>query len=69
MFKKMLAVMAIVVAGTTAHAEDRVTVGYRVDNFGPPKVACSAAARLAKSHKPTISLTTTAVLLISFSWV
>ena len=45
MFKKMLAVMAIVAAIATAHAEDRLTVGYRIDNFGPPKVACSAAAR------------------------
>ena len=48
MFKKMLAVMAIVIAGTTAHAEDRLTLGYRIDNFGPPKVACSAAARCSE---------------------
>ena len=69
MFKKMLAVMAIVAAIATAHAEDRLTVGYRVDNFGPPKVACAAAALAVKSHKPTISLTTTVVLLISSNWV
>lgn len=45
MFKKMLAVMAIVAAGATAHAEDRLTVGYRYDNFGAPFVACAASAR------------------------
>ena len=48
MFKKMLAVMAIIAVATTAQAEDRVTVGYRVDNFGPPKVACAAAARCSE---------------------
>lgn len=45
MFKKMLAVMAIIVVGATAHAEDRLTVGYRIDNFGPNKNGCSATAR------------------------
>jgi outer membrane autotransporter protein len=48
MFKKMLAVMAIIAAGTTAQAEDRLTVGYRYDNFGAPYVPCSAAARCSE---------------------
>jgi len=33
MFKKMLAVTALLIAGTTAIAEDRLTVGYRLDDF------------------------------------
>ena len=48
MFKKMFAVMAIVAAIATAHAEDRLTVGYRYDNFGAPYVPCSAAARCSE---------------------
>lgn len=45
MFKKIFAIMALMIAGTTAMAEDRITVGYRLDNFGPSKTTCSASAR------------------------
>lgn len=45
MFKKIFAVMALMIAGTTAMAEDRLTVGLRLDNFGPNKVSCTATAR------------------------
>lgn len=45
MFKKVFAVMAVMIAASTAMAEDRLTVGYRVDNFGPSKVPCAASAR------------------------
>ena len=48
MFKKMLATMAIIAAGATAHAEDRLTVGYRIDNFGAPYVPCAASARCSE---------------------
>ena len=54
MFKKMLAgIMAVtmtglLLVGTTAKAEDRITLGYRIDNFGPPKVPCAASARCSE---------------------
>jgi Outer membrane protein beta-barrel domain len=33
MFKKMFAVAVLLIAGTTAMAEDRLTLGYRYDDF------------------------------------
>lgn len=51
MFKKMLAAVAIVATITTAHAEDRISLGYRVDSFGAPKVACAATARCRENNQ------------------
>jgi len=45
MFKKMLAVTALLLAGTTAMAQDRITVGVRLDNFSAPFTPCAASAR------------------------